>query len=237
MGGGGWVGGGRGRGGGGGGRRRGAGGCNLQGIARGGLAGGINTRHVVLMSTVGCAVLPANGASIFLMSGPQGAPGAGWTPVACRPALVWRERLCRCRAGVPCCNHCAPLRCAVQVALAMLKRSVKKRAGFSVDKVAPLDTVANSFIPALFGGCCALLAGCCGCGRCFPAVPPAPHIALRAAAVALRRYGCGRLDHAPKPPRFPLMSRSARQGRHVCAPAPQRAAVPGLWRRQELCHL
>ncbi|KAL4418794.1 hypothetical protein ABPG77_010203 [Micractinium sp. CCAP 211/92] len=38
----------------------------------------------------------------------------------------------------------------VKVALAMLKRSVKKRAGFSVDKVAPLDTVANSFIPALF---------------------------------------------------------------------------------------
>lgn len=40
-----------------------------------------------------------------------------------------------------------------QVALAILKRSVKKRAGFSVDKVSPLDTVANSFTPALFGGC------------------------------------------------------------------------------------
>ncbi|KAL4425310.1 hypothetical protein ABPG75_009326 [Micractinium tetrahymenae] len=38
----------------------------------------------------------------------------------------------------------------IKVALAMLKRSVKKRAGFSVDKVAPLDTVAASFIPALF---------------------------------------------------------------------------------------
>ena len=39
----------------------------------------------------------------------------------------------------------------VQMALAMLKRSVKKRAGFSVDRVAPLDCVGSSFIPALFG--------------------------------------------------------------------------------------
>lgn len=39
----------------------------------------------------------------------------------------------------------------VQMALAVLKRSVKKRAGFSVDRVAPLDCVGSSFIPALFG--------------------------------------------------------------------------------------
>ena len=39
-----------------------------------------------------------------------------------------------------------------QMALAMLKRSVKKRAGFSVDTVAPLDAVGAAFIPALFGG-------------------------------------------------------------------------------------
>lgn len=37
------------------------------------------------------------------------------------------------------------------MALAMLKRSVKKRAGFSVDAVAPLDAVGNAFVPALFG--------------------------------------------------------------------------------------
>lgn len=37
------------------------------------------------------------------------------------------------------------------MALAMLKRSVRKRAGFSVDAVAPLDVVGGSFIPALFG--------------------------------------------------------------------------------------
>ncbi|KAI7835678.1 hypothetical protein COHA_010417 [Chlorella ohadii] len=39
----------------------------------------------------------------------------------------------------------------IKMALAMLKRSVKKRAGFSVDSVAPLDAVGNAFIPALFG--------------------------------------------------------------------------------------
>lgn len=33
----------------------------------------------------------------------------------------------------------------------MLKRSVRKRAGFSVNAVAPLDCVGASFIPALFG--------------------------------------------------------------------------------------
>ncbi|KAI3434931.1 hypothetical protein D9Q98_002985 [Chlorella vulgaris] len=39
----------------------------------------------------------------------------------------------------------------LKVALSMLKRSVRKRAGFSVDKVAPLDCVGASYIPALFG--------------------------------------------------------------------------------------
>ncbi|PRW33772.1 alpha beta-hydrolase [Chlorella sorokiniana] len=39
----------------------------------------------------------------------------------------------------------------IKMALAMLKRSVKKRAGFSVDAVAPLDAVGSAFIPALFG--------------------------------------------------------------------------------------
>jgi hypothetical protein len=38
-----------------------------------------------------------------------------------------------------------------QVALAMLKRSVRRRAGFSVDAVAPLDAVGKCFIPAQFG--------------------------------------------------------------------------------------
>jgi hypothetical protein len=40
---------------------------------------------------------------------------------------------------------------APQVALGWVRRSVRKRAGFDIDAVAPLDTVPQSFIPALFG--------------------------------------------------------------------------------------
>ncbi len=39
----------------------------------------------------------------------------------------------------------------LKVAITMLRRSVKKRAGFSIDDVAPVDHVDESFIPALFG--------------------------------------------------------------------------------------
>ena len=38
-----------------------------------------------------------------------------------------------------------------QVALAVMRRSVRKRAGFSIDDVAPLNNAGGSFIPALFG--------------------------------------------------------------------------------------
>ena len=33
----------------------------------------------------------------------------------------------------------------------MMRRSVRKRAGFDLDEVAPLDVVGNCFVPALFG--------------------------------------------------------------------------------------
>lgn len=39
----------------------------------------------------------------------------------------------------------------MRVALSMMRRSVKKRAGFSIDEVAPIDQIHKSFIPVLFG--------------------------------------------------------------------------------------
>lgn len=39
----------------------------------------------------------------------------------------------------------------MRVALSMMRRSVKKRAGFSLDSVAPLELVTSEYIPALFG--------------------------------------------------------------------------------------
>lgn len=39
----------------------------------------------------------------------------------------------------------------LKVAITMLRRSVRKRAGFSIDDVAPVDHVHESYIPALFG--------------------------------------------------------------------------------------
>ena len=42
-------------------------------------------------------------------------------------------------------------RSLMRVALSMMRRSVKKRAGFSLDEVAPIDQIHTSFIPVLFG--------------------------------------------------------------------------------------
>lgn len=42
-------------------------------------------------------------------------------------------------------------RSLMRVALSMMRRSVKKRAGFSIDEVAPIDQIHTSFIPVLFG--------------------------------------------------------------------------------------
>lgn len=42
-------------------------------------------------------------------------------------------------------------RSLMRVALSMMRRSVKKRAGFSIDEVAPIDKIHTSFIPVLFG--------------------------------------------------------------------------------------
>lgn len=39
----------------------------------------------------------------------------------------------------------------MRMALGMMRRSVRKRAAFSIDDVSPLDVVGESFIPALFG--------------------------------------------------------------------------------------
>lgn len=39
----------------------------------------------------------------------------------------------------------------MKVALGMMRRSVRKRAGFDIENVAPLDVVPSCFIPALFG--------------------------------------------------------------------------------------
>lgn len=39
----------------------------------------------------------------------------------------------------------------MRVAISMMRRSVKKRAGFSIDDVAPLDFVGDTHVPVLFG--------------------------------------------------------------------------------------
>lgn len=39
----------------------------------------------------------------------------------------------------------------MRVALSMMRRSVRKRAHFSIDDVAPLDFVGEAFVPVLFG--------------------------------------------------------------------------------------
>lgn len=39
----------------------------------------------------------------------------------------------------------------MRMALSMMRRSVRKRAKFNIDELAPVDTVGSSFIPALFG--------------------------------------------------------------------------------------
>lgn len=39
----------------------------------------------------------------------------------------------------------------MRVALGMMRRSVRKRAGFNIDDVAPLNRVSQCHIPALFG--------------------------------------------------------------------------------------
>lgn len=85
---------------------------------------------------MGCGTQDAAGCST------PGLPGAD---PAAAPAAA-----CTARAVLP-LLHLLRL----QIALSMLKRSVRKRAGFSVDQVAPLDCVGSSYIPALFGalGC------------------------------------------------------------------------------------
>ena len=62
-----------------------------------------------------------------------------------------------------------------QVALGMMKRSVRKRAGFDLDAVAPLDVVPTSHIAALFGAssapvsvCVSLLPTACRCSCANP---------------------------------------------------------------------
>ena len=42
-------------------------------------------------------------------------------------------------------------RAFMRIALSMMRRSVRRRANFSIDEVSPLDIVPGSFIPALFG--------------------------------------------------------------------------------------
>lgn len=37
------------------------------------------------------------------------------------------------------------------MAVSAMKRSVRKKAGFDIDKVSPIEVVPQSFIPALFG--------------------------------------------------------------------------------------
>jgi hypothetical protein len=58
----------------------------------------------------------------------------------------------------------------MRVALSMMRRSVRKRAHFSIDDVAPLDYVGETFVPVLFGEqpfSCTLLMGCGGsCPAC-----------------------------------------------------------------------
>ena len=41
----------------------------------------------------------------------------------------------------------------MRVALSMMRRSVRKRASFSLDAVAPLELAPQAYIPALFGAC------------------------------------------------------------------------------------
>ena len=39
----------------------------------------------------------------------------------------------------------------LKMVLAMMRKSVKKKAGFDINNVAPIDLVPNSIIPAVFG--------------------------------------------------------------------------------------
>ena len=55
----------------------------------------------------------------------------------------------------------------VRVALAMLRRSVRRRAGFDIDKVSPLDVVPHCHIPAFFGGWMTGAAGAAGAENCL----------------------------------------------------------------------
>lgn len=42
----------------------------------------------------------------------------------------------------------------MRFAISMMRRSVRKRAAFSIDDVAPLNFVAETHVPALFGEFC-----------------------------------------------------------------------------------
>ena len=54
-------------------------------------------------------------------------------------------------------------RAFMRVALSMMRRSVKKRAAFSLDDVAPLDLAPKAFVPALFGEQTVARLICTGC--------------------------------------------------------------------------
>ena len=58
-------------------------------------------------------------------------------------------------------------RSLMRVALTMMRRSVKKRAGFSIDEVAPIEQVHKAFIPCLFGEMTPLLTWSCCLWFCW----------------------------------------------------------------------
>lgn len=87
------------------------------------LAISLPTSHTLFVCSPGCVTKH--------LQTPTGGPGS------CCTWLQWK--LAKCTGSF------------LQVALAMMRRSVRKRAGFSIDDVSPLDKVSEAFIPALFG--------------------------------------------------------------------------------------
>ena len=114
----------------------------------------------------------------------------------------------------------------VRVALAMLRHSVRRRAGFDIDKVAPVDVVPLCHIPAFFGGWV-------GAGQWVQRVQSSELGAAGRVGVRGREIACCRSPRAARSLAALPASRSSRQRGHVCGQAPQRAAGCGLCRRQE----
>lgn len=88
----------------------------------------------------------------------------------------------QCRGSADVDSHAVR---AAQMALAMMRRSVRKRAGFSIDDVSPLNHAGESFIPALFGEPASWIVPC-SLGHCCIGGPCLDHCLVSAPGSKLR---------------------------------------------------